>query len=423
MINRELYTKKFFSHAGPLFLILLLSFSHVLLASQNQQYASEHQVTERNKVSTNRRTVQLARGIHFKLVRIFSSFAAWCARYKWKLFISSVLVMMFYFLLLRHKIPVEPIVPSVAPPWSFLAFCSRHKWKLSISLMLIGLICVVRCYVVPRYVFPGQCLLDLPASNYLGNPSATNITKVTTKSGLEHVYFNKEPGSNRTDRKLVLWFGGNGEVNTLLKTINSRLGFIKEFCPACDVLLAGRPGYGGSAGSVSSDQNIYGGADEIYEHLIGLGYKPENIYVAGFSMGNTAAIYLAATRDVGRLLCFAPFTSLPAVVQDNIINLPLWLIRILTGFVFPNNGFMEQVKVPTMIFHGTNDRIIPHSHGKDLATAYCNANAGCSSPDEMFFSIDGATHRNLIRKVESGLNDLSNSYHRAAETLKKFFSD
>ena len=399
-MNSNCLQKKF--SGSTLFLILLLSFSHVLLASQMQEWKSNFQVNERSEAGegVNRSIVGT------QPVDPFLSFVAWCVRHLWELVVLTVLVLV-YLLLTRRKTPVEPADPLYKNSFvqaigkitsEALAFCSRHKWKLSISLMLIGLICVVRCYVVPRLVFPGQYLLDLPASNYLGNPSATNITNVTTESGPRHVLINSEEERFSTEiQKVILWFGGNAEVNTSPNTIDSRAEFLETFCPACDVLLAGRPGYGGSAGSPSEKAN-YAAAVEAFDWLINQGYSPSNIYVGGFSMGNTEAIYLASKNpDIAGLLCFAPFTSLPAVVQ---------------------------VKCSTIIFYGTNDPIIPLSDGKDLATTSCNANPSCNSPDEIFFSIDGATHRNLIRKMESGLNasDDHPSY-RAARALQDFFSD
>lgn len=117
------------------------------------------------------------------------------------------------------------------------------------------------------------------------------------------------------------------------------------------------PGYGLSDGS-PTEEGCYRNVHRLYDWLIETrGFKPEDIYVDGFSIGSGPATELAATKPVGGLILEAPFLSAPRVVTR---------VRILPVDPFPNLKRIGDVKCPVLIMHGTKDNVIPYNHGKEL---------------------------------------------------------
>jgi len=117
------------------------------------------------------------------------------------------------------------------------------------------------------------------------------------------------------------------------------------------------PGYGLSDGS-PDEKGCYRNVHRLYDWLIEKrGFKPEDIFVDGFSIGTGPATELAATRTVGGLILEAPFLSAPRVVTR---------IRILPIDPFPNIDRIADVKCPIAIIHGTADEIVPYSQGREL---------------------------------------------------------
>lgn len=151
------------------------------------------------------------------------------------------------------------------------------------------------------------------------------------------------------------------------------------------------PGYGLSDGS-PDEEGCYRVVHRLYDWLVeDRGFKPENILVDGFSIGTGPAVELAATRRVGGLILEAAYLSAPRIVTK---------VRLLPVDPFPSLKRIGDVKCPILFYHGTNDRVIPFSHGRalgDLATA-----------PRRFISVEGAGHNDLILAygVDKYLSDL-----------------
>jgi pimeloyl-ACP methyl ester carboxylesterase len=153
------------------------------------------------------------------------------------------------------------------------------------------------------------------------------------------------------------------------------------------------PGYGRSDGS-PTEEGCYRNVHRLYDWLVETrGFKPEDIIVDGFSIGSGPATELAATKPVGGLILEAPFLSAPRVVTK---------VRILPIDPFPNLKRIGDVKCPVLFFHGTEDRVIPYSHGRALFEL--------AREPKRFITIEGGDHNDFpaVMGVDEYLQEIRN---------------
>ncbi len=137
-------------------------------------------------------------------------------------------------------------------------------------------------------------------------------------------------------------------------------------------------GYGLSSGK-PSEPNSYQDVEAAYTYLVNqLKVPADRIIIFGRSVGSGPATYLASRQPSAGLILESAFIS----TFRMIIPFP-----ILPFDKFPNQARLPQVHVPILIIHGTQDQVIPFSHGQAL---YKTAN----SP-KTFLAIDGADHNDV----------------------------
>ena len=180
-------------------------------------------------------------------------------------------------------------------------------------------------------------------------------------------------------QRAVLYSHGNAED---LAACHGRLLRFRDLGYAA--LAYDYPGYGRSAGSPSED-SVYAAAETAYRHLVDdLGFAPSNVVVVGYSIGSGPSCRLAEDHPVGGLALFAPFKSAVRVVTQ---------VRILPFDAFPNLSRIGGVRCPVLVAHGTDDDVVPFSHGRALAE---EAGESC-----VFVPVEGADHLDLQRRFFS----------------------
>ncbi len=116
-------------------------------------------------------------------------------------------------------------------------------------------------------------------------------------------------------------------------------------------------GYGTSGGK-PSEANVYRDVDAAYDYLTKtLKVPPERIIAMGRSVGNGAAVDLAARKPVAGLICESPFVTAFRV---------LTVVPIVPYDKFRNNRKIGKVHCPVLVMHGRADRVIPFWHGQKL---------------------------------------------------------
>lgn len=157
---------------------------------------------------------------------------------------------------------------------------------------------------------------------------------------------------NVTARYTILYSHGNaediGDLRPMLEAIQ-RSGFA--------VLAYDYRGYGTSGGR-SSERSAYEDEEAAYDYLTRTRGVPANrIILLGRSLGGAMAIDLAQRRPVAGLIAESAFITAFRVMTR---------VPILPFDEFRNNDKIGRVNCPVLIIHGTDDAVIPISHGQRL---------------------------------------------------------
>jgi len=181
-------------------------------------------------------------------------------------------------------------------------------------------------------------------------------------------------------RGVVLYFKGNmGNVghSESIARIFLDLGY--------DVLSMDYRGSGKSTGPLSEGRLLHDA--ELWHEWAAARYG-ESVRVVGYSLGTTFASHLAGVKKVAETILFAPMHSVREMGLRRFPFIPAFIAR------YPLNSFkkLAQATGRVLIFHGTNDRVIPLESGESLLAVL--------GSDDQFTKIEGANHYTLPYRKE-----------------------
>lgn len=199
----------------------------------------------------------------------------------------------------------------------------------------------------------------------------------------EDVYFSTEDKLKlhgwyfpTNSEEIILFFHGNaGNIADRLDNVN--LLVTRGF----SVFIIDYRGYGLSEG-YPSEKGTYKDAFAAWK-LLNTHHKmkkKEKRCIFGRSLGGAIALKLASEINPERLIIESTFTSIRDLGHQLIPLIPKALIPLK----YPNTELIKQINSPILIIHGTNDSLIPFSHGKKLFEI-------AKSPKK-FFPIESAEH-------------------------------
>lgn len=221
------------------------------------------------------------------------------------------------------------------------------------------------------------------------------------------MFLHKE-NSTSCDKRLVIYFGGNGE------TIYNNVGYnlfnnFNEYFDKngvkniqIDFLIVGYPGYGCSSDEPNS-KNFYTYSNTICKYLNNTKNTSmySNVYILGFSLGCAMAIDVSSELDNNKVCCLIiinPFSD----IQNCVSYLIKKKISILQGATdailknldcdFDNVEKIKKVKCDINIIFSENDNTINNKNSKDI---YKNAQ-GCKM--KYLYEIPG-DHCDWIKKI------------------------
>jgi pimeloyl-ACP methyl ester carboxylesterase len=193
-------------------------------------------------------------------------------------------------------------------------------------------------------------------------------------------------GESDADGPVVLFFHGNGENLETLKWsgLYERWAELGAYAVVLDY-----PGYGKSGGSPGEDGLAEGARlafDWAREHFPG-----RRLVIVGWSLGAAVATRLAAERTeaVDGLIAMSAWSRLRDVAGK---HFPALLVRMLLRESWDSVAAAENVSCPSLVIHGSDDRIIPVELGGLLAKAL--------GPDAGWVVLEGAGHNDLLGRAE-----------------------
>jgi fermentation-respiration switch protein FrsA (DUF1100 family) len=149
------------------------------------------------------------------------------------------------------------------------------------------------------------------------------------------------------------------------------LGVIRTWCRRVsqslrvNVMAWDYPGYGfnGTVGKCT-ESGCYEDMAHVYNWCIQQGISENRMILWGKSLGSGVVVHLAAKlsmkkRSFGGVILQSPFTSAVRVVTKKLSWIPF-------VDIFDNISKINAIQVPILIIHGTNDDIVPFSHGQEL---------------------------------------------------------
>ncbi len=132
------------------------------------------------------------------------------------------------------------------------------------------------------------------------------------------------------------------------------------------VLLVDYRGYGASTGR-PSEPGTYTDAGAAWQWLTAQrGFRPQDIIVAGESLGGAVAAELAARVQPRALMLISAFTSAPDLGSELYPWLP---VRLISRFRYDTLGYLRRYGGAVLVAHSRDDEIVPFAHGERLYAA------------------------------------------------------
>jgi len=217
---------------------------------------------------------------------------------------------------------------------------------------------------------------------YRGAPDGTVEQWIPVGNAGEKLYAWWSPAA-RPDAPVLLYLHGarwnlTGSVTRIPRW--NTMGF--------SVLAIDYRGFGKSVAlnsSAPSEASANEDVEAAWQHLRGLAPNSRR-FIFGHSLGGSMAINLALkVPDASGLILEGAFTSVPDMIAETRWGfLP---VRFLVTQKFDNIDRIDDIKVPLLIAHGTQDGIVPFSMGEKLFAA--------ARAPKRFFRADGGSHHNL----------------------------
>ena len=176
---------------------------------------------------------------------------------------------------------------------------------------------------------------------------------------------------------VVIYFHGN------MKNIEHYATFADPFLKlGYEVWMEDYPGFGKSTGTIT-EQKLYEQALQV-KKMADVKFHSDSIIIYGKSLGTGIAANVASRTKAKMLILETPYFSIPSLFNSYVFMYPN---ELMSNYKMPVNEFLLDVTYPVIIFHGTNDGVIPYQCAKMLMAVLKNK-------DE-FITVKNASHNNL----------------------------
>ncbi|MEZ8099057.1 alpha/beta hydrolase [Vibrio bivalvicida] len=187
-----------------------------------------------------------------------------------------------------------------------------------------------------------------PASNVYGEMNTSFIVDGIQRHGWV---------LNEGYAKALIYYGGNAE------SIEANIPLFKAVIPNYTIYLIPYRGYGNDSGT-PTEKVLYSDAMQIFQSVES---KHDSISLMGRSLGSGIATYIAAHREVDKLILVTPFDSIENVVKDIYWMFPVsWLLE----DKYQSADRAKDITAQTYIFIAEEDRVITRARTEQLVTKF-----------------------------------------------------
>lgn len=271
-------------------------------------------------------------------------------------------------------------------------FIARRRW-LSLGLLAVFL-AVGLPYGCSRLAYKERELLfniqPGTASWFSGVPAGVRELRIPIRDGLagsDYLHAWWWPSSRANAPAILYLHGTRWNLTAQVGRITQLrdLGF--------SVLAIDYRGFGDSPGSLPSERSVYQDADNAWKRLVQLQPDVHKRYIYGHSLGGAVAVDLAerlaadkAAPKATGLIIESTFTDLGDAARAAIpTSLPVsWIL----SEKFDSIDKINQIDIPVLIVHGTDDPYVPSRFSKALYEA-------AAQPKQLLL-IKGGNHINSM---------------------------
>ncbi|MFX4300135.1 alpha/beta hydrolase [Pseudosulfitobacter pseudonitzschiae] len=186
------------------------------------------------------------------------------------------------------------------------------------------------------------------------------------------------------------WYEVTGEAVPILVFVGNVGATMDGYMKTRALAASGHPvfilSYPGTEGDFRkpSETIILEDARSAYDWLAQAHGRPPIIY--GISLGAAVATAVAAEREPAALVLEMPFESVYAMGRQMFPLAPP--VDILPANRWRTIDRISAISAPTLVLHGTEDRLIPYAQGLSVFNA-------SRAERKAFISVDGGGHNNL----------------------------
>jgi pimeloyl-ACP methyl ester carboxylesterase len=165
---------------------------------------------------------------------------------------------------------------------------------------------------------------------------------------------------NQGKRNAVIYFGGNAEQ------ISGNIDLFEAVLQEYSVYLVDYRGYGKSSGN-PTEAGLFSDALFIYDQIKS---EHSSISVIGRSLGSGVAVYVAANRDIEKLVLLTPYDSITEVAQS---HYPMFPTRYLVRDKFESVNRAADITAPVLVVAAEFDPVVPNIHTDKLLDQLVNS--------------------------------------------------
>lgn len=238
---------------------------------------------------------------------------------------------------------------------------------ICLGVLFYGIILMIFYLFQDRFLF-------FPGKTAFGDcPEMEKYNLTAQRFGNIRYYLQADP---HPDRWIIIFHGNAGNAcdrtyfPDLLKAFNA------------NIVLFEYPGYGKDTNSPTQSL-IIEQALELTLHIKGM--NPDNlpVYLMGESLGTGVATITAAHTQVSGLILFSAYTSIAAVARHHYPWLP---VNHVLKHKFQADIQAGRIQAPVILFHGTDDDIIPVQFARQQVLNFAGAKklvelSGCGHND------------------------------------------